>query len=231
MYTCPICEKSADLFLDTGINESVLLKYKVIGGGYRKNALCPHCYSFERTRLEFLYLKQYTDVFHKKCRVLHFAPESHLTDALRKNPDIEYYSGDIYEGQAQLIVDITDICFEDGKFDFVICNHVLEHIPDDKKALSEIKRVLKPGGRAVIMIPVSCLDTTQELQAVTDEERLALYGQKDHVRLYGLDFPVRLKDAGLNVTMFCADTDVLSEMKDRYALLSGETVYIGTKLK
>jgi len=232
-YICPICQKSFSRFRDAGINQTTLIQKQVIGAGVRKNAACPHCFSLERQRLEFLYLNEHTDIFKvtgggEKYKVLHFAPESSLENVLKKSPTVNYYSGDLNKNRAMYKVDITNICFGDSEFDYVICNHVLEHIPDEVKALSEIKRVLKHKGEVIITIPVSpILETTLEEPTTTPEERLALYGQYDHVRLYGLDFSERLSKAGFEVKTFETNTNVLPQNVTKYALLSNETIYIG----
>ena len=216
-YTCPICRKSFGKFRTAGLDQ-------------RKNAACPCCGSLERLRLEFLCLQQRTEIFTKKCRVLHFAPEPALTKALRANPWLDYCSGDIEKGRAIFVVDITNINFKDEEFDYVICNHVLEHIPDEAKAFAEIKRVLRPGGQAIITVPADPdAKTTLEQPTASAEERITLFGQDDHVRLYGQDFPQRMQKAGFQTKTFCTDTDVPPELAKKYALLARDTVYLGIR--
>jgi len=230
-YTCPICKKSFRKFIPACISEATVIYTKnIVGGGQRENALCPCCISTERLRLEYLYLQKHTNIFDSKNKVLHFAPESCLEWLLKKNQNIDYISGDIEKGCAMYIVDITDICFGDNEFDFVIFNHVLEHVFDDKKALEEVQRVLKPGGLAVITVPISQNSVaTIEKPTTSDEDRLELYGQKDHYRLYGMDFPSRLMSAGFDVTTFNAKKNISTELIEKYSLLEMETIFIGKK--
>jgi len=181
-------------------------------------------------RFEYLCLQQHTDIFTHKNKVLHIAPELALTKCLRKKRNVAYFSGDIQKGRAMYVVDITDICFGNGDFDYVICNHVLEHVSDDRRALSEMYRVLKPGGKAIITVPIfHMLETTLEHPTASDEERLALYGQRDHARLYGKDFPERMQNAGFEVITYSAGMDIPDELIEKYALSKGETVYVGIK--
>jgi predicted RNA-binding Zn-ribbon protein involved in translation (DUF1610 family) len=126
-YVCPVCGKTVKIFLDVGLNLDSSFPSEVTGLGKRKNAMCPSCGAMERLRLEYIYLTN-TDIFTSKCRVLHFAPEPALTNALRKNPSIDYHSGDIQSGCAMHVIDITNICFKNESFDYIICNMVLEHV-------------------------------------------------------------------------------------------------------
>ena len=232
-YTCPVCKKSFRKFDPACVSEAtVIFEKNITGGGQRENALCPYCISTERLRLEYLYLQNHTNIFDSKNKVLHFAPEYCLEWLLKKNRNIDYYSGDIEKGTAMYIVDMTDICFGDNEFDFVIFNHVLEHIFEDKKALKEVQRVLKPGGLAVITVPISQnTEATIETPTTSDEERLELYGQKDHYRLYGADFPNRLVSVGFDVTTFNARENISAESIKKYSLLEFETIFIGKKKK
>ena len=218
-YGCPICDRSFRKFFP--YREGLEVK---------ENVFCPYCGSAERHRLEFLFFSQYTNIFSRKNKVLHFAPEPIFTEYFCKNHSIEYISGYIEKGRAMCVMDITDIQFEDGRFDYIICNHVLEHVLDEKKALSEIKRVLKPRGKAIITVPISYTsETTLERPTSSDQERLELYGQHDHVRLYGADFPDRLRNFGFEVETFSAGIEISSEMVEQYRLNKGETVYIAIK--
>jgi len=134
---------------------------------------------------------------------LHVAPETCLADKFKKEYD--YLSIDLDGKKAMMAMDLTAMTFDDNSFDAIVCNHVLEHIPNDKKAMKELYRVLKPGGWASLQVPIKG-DVTQEDLSVTDpKERLRLYGQEDHVRYYGRDFAERLKDAGFEVSIMPKD--------------------------
>jgi SAM-dependent methyltransferase len=160
------------------------------------------CYSLERHRLlaNLIAKLQAADNLVIGGRLLHVAPESALSELLSRNTD--YLSIDLDGRHAMMAMDITALEFPDASFDIVICNHVLEHIPDDRQAMAELYRVLKPGGWGCIQVPMRG-DDTQEDPSVTDpEERTRLYGQADHVRQYGRDFLGWLGDAGFEVTEY-----------------------------
>jgi predicted SAM-dependent methyltransferase len=185
-FYCPVCEKSFRKFYEFGVKS-------------RPNAMCPGCGSLERHRLLLVALCNLQDkgLIQRVGRLLHVAPEPCLTEKFRQKYD--YLSIDLDGERAMMAMDITAMTFEDESFDAIVCNHVLEHIPDDKKAMKELYRVLKPRGWASIQVPIKG-DITQEDLAITDaKERLRLYGQEDHVRYYGRDFTNRLKKAGFNV--------------------------------
>lgn len=185
-FYCPVCEKSFRKFYEFGAKP-------------RPNAMCPGCGSLERHRLLWVAFCNLQDkgLIQRGGRLLHVAPEPCLTEKFRQKYD--YLSIDLDGERAMMAMDITAMTFEDESFDAIVCNHVLEHIPDDKKAMKELYRVLKPRGWASIQVPIKG-DITQEDLAITDaKERLRLYGQEDHVRYYGRDFTNRLKKAGFNV--------------------------------
>ena len=162
--------------------------------------MCPNCMSLERTRVLMEYLKNETEVFKKYLKVLHFAPEKCLFDQLKKQ-NIEYIDGDINPVLARNVIDITDIPYSENYFDIIICSHVLGHVPDEKKALAEIKRVLADKGKAIIMslIDLEKEETFESSQIKTAQERLENYGEPDLERLYGKDFAQRLESAGFIV--------------------------------
>jgi SAM-dependent methyltransferase len=169
----------------------------------RPNARCPGCLSLERHRVLWLYLTR-SDLLSSASSILHFAPELRLRNNLRKVAGVRYVTADLSRTSiAEVRADITDIQFEDQTFDMVICNHVLEHVLDDRRAMSELRRVLKPGGLALMQHPVDqTLERTFEDPSVTSpRERHQLFGQRDHVRVYGRDFTDRLREAGFRVTV------------------------------
>lgn len=170
-----------------------------MGSPPRSNAKCPGCNSLERHRL----LKVGLDYLHAKGilntggRLLHIAPEKFLARELSNK--YEYVSADLFASGVQVKVDVTALCFSDASFDAIVCNHVLEHVPDDRKAISELCRVLKPGGWGSIQVPMKG-DATHEDPSIVDPiERTRLYGQHDHVRQYGNDYKSRLESAGFSL--------------------------------
>jgi len=190
----------------------------------RIDARCPKCGSAERYRLLALWLDRH-GAFLRNAHVLHFAPEQGLA-AMLKTRVGAYQSADIIPGRADLVLNIESIARPDATYDCVVCSHVLEHV-DDAKALGEIYRVLKPGGVALIMLPVieGWATTYENPKAVTAEERKRHYGQADHLRYYGADVRERIRNAGFALEEFTAEgEDVLT-----YALSRGEKVFIARR--
>jgi SAM-dependent methyltransferase len=188
---CPCCGSTYITFLPAGV-----LK--------RANAKCLKCGSLERHRTLWLYLREETNVFSAKNKILHIAPENQLYKRFTRLSNIEYYPIDINPeqyGPKTKNMDITALDYPDNFFDVVICNHVLEHVPDDKKAMSEMFRVLKKGGWALLNVPLNNkMDKTFEDDSITDrKKREEIFGQVDHVRVYGNDYKDRLKNAGFHV--------------------------------
>ncbi len=166
----------------------------------RKNAACPYCNSLERTRLLYFFLERETDIFQKNKYVLHFAPERMLEKRLSSISE-NYISADINPAYAKTVVDITKIPYQENTFNFIICSHVLGHVPDEAKAIDEMYRVLKPGGKAVVMTVLGKRQdvTCEDPEITSPEGRLEHYGESDLVRLHGNDFTERLKRKGIEV--------------------------------
>ncbi|MEZ4904601.1 MAG: class I SAM-dependent methyltransferase [Spirosomataceae bacterium] len=198
----------------------------------RDNALCPHCMSLERHRLMQLYLQRKTNFFTANIKLLHVAPEYCFIDRFEKMKNIEYITADIESPLAKVKMDIHQIPFEANTFDVAFCNHVMEHVNDDIKAMSEIYRVLKPGGWAIIQSPQDwSRATTYEDPTITDpREREKHFWQDDHLRLFGRDYGQRLQKAGFIVTedRFVMDELTPEEIK-RYALPGNEVIYFCRK--
>lgn len=169
----------------------------------RANARCPWCGSLERHRLLALYLREHTPFLRQPVSLLHVAPEDSVRRVLRRQKGLRYVSIDLHHPLAELRMDVTDLQFPDDEFDAIICSHVLEHIVDDAQAMRELRRVLRPAGLALILVPQdTARETTFEDAAVTSpEERLRVFGQRDHVRIYGRDFEDRLRAAGFSVEL------------------------------
>jgi predicted SAM-dependent methyltransferase len=203
-FKCPFCCSRLRTFLPYGPSLPVLKEKKVIGGGYRDNAVCPMCASRDRERLLYLFLLNKTNVFAKPLRLLHVAPEARVNDKLRQTAALDYLTADISSQHVMVEVDITQIQFPDDSFDAIICNHVLEHVVNDQKAMSELYRILKPGGWAILQVPLSTtLKRTYEDFSITSTEgREKAFGQGDHVRIYAEDYKDRLARAGFKVNVF-----------------------------
>lgn len=186
-FRCPICR-------------ATLRAFRPWGDPADKQKLCPVCYSLERHRLVWLYLQQETELLTGVSSILHVAPEWGLQRAFRRCRGVRYLSIDLASLDAQVNMDVTALDLPSNSFDAVLCSHVLEHIPDDRKALAEILRVLKPNGFALLLVPIHSLDRTYEDPALTTPaERLKAFGQEDHVRRCGLDYPDRFREAGFSV--------------------------------
>ncbi len=197
--TCQVCHHSFRKFLPAGYRYGILYEKKVIAGGYRENATCPYCRSSDRERLVTWFLQK-KQLLQPGMRLLHIAPEWNLQQHIRKM-ELEYYAADYNSPLADIKMDIQQIEFGDGYFDAIICNHVLEHVPDDMKAMKELFRVLKPGGWTILQVPFSgIMEKTFEDNSVnTSQKRKIIFGQRDHVRIYGLDYSERLSCAGFIV--------------------------------
>jgi len=219
--TCPIIGKSYRKFLPYGrINP-------------RPNALCLESMSLERHRLLWLYLKEKTDFFKTKLRVLHIAPEQCFIQEFKKQHGGYYVTGDIESPLADVQMDIHQIPFDEGDFDCVLCNHVLEHVEDDKKAIGEINRVLKKGGWAILQVPFfyPLVDITEEDPTITDPGmREKRYGQSDHVRRYGKDYADRIRSQGFKVTEDDYCSTLPEETRTKYALPKDEIIYFCEKI-
>lgn len=204
--TCPFCGYQARDMVMSGHDLPVLREKQVIGAG-RRPVNCYRCGSSDRARLVYLYLRD-TVGFGRAAsmRVLHVAPEKVLRETLSEVGFGEYVCGDLLADGYQYPdwvqhLDATDIQFDDDTFDVIICNHVLEHIPDDRRAMNELRRVLKPGGVAVLQVPIAAnsAETVEDPSIDDAAERERQFGQWDHVRLYGQDYIERLRSAGFQV--------------------------------
>ncbi|MBE0446813.1 MAG: methyltransferase domain-containing protein [Actinobacteria bacterium] len=230
-FECPLCGSSFRKFLPNGLDLPVLKEKDIVGAGYRLNTLCPRCHSSERERLIYLYLRDNTNLFHENLKLLHIAPEKSLSRVLTTYRNIDYLSADLNSPRAMIKMDITDIKHADNLFDVIICNHVLEHIPNDRKAMSELYRVLKPGGWAILQVPISLsLNKTYEDPAITSpEEREKMFGQSDHVRIYAKDYKDRLEKAGFSIKTYSFTKEFDDSTTQKYGLLKEEDLYICSK--
>jgi SAM-dependent methyltransferase len=197
-------------------------------GTQRSNVLSPSTLSLERHRLLWLYLKNETDFFRATTikSVLHFAPEQAFYNIFRQQKNLDYTTTDLYSPLADVKADICNLPFSDNQYDYILCNHVLEHIPDDTKAMQELYRVLKPNGMAVLQIPQDLSRTsTFSDDSITDaKERARIFGQYDHVRIYGRDYFEKLRSIGFKVMEVDYTTNFSAEEIEKYGLAKGEVI-------
>lgn len=207
------------------------LPYGYSGRAKRKNVLCPGSLSLERHRLLWLYLKNKTDFFTAKHKMLHIAPEQCFYKLFRKMPNIDYTTADLNSPIADVKMDLHHTPFKDNTFDVIFCNHVLEHVDDDRQCMRELYRIMKPGGWGVFQVPQDSTRATtyEDKSIVTPEDREKHFWQKDHVRLYGLDYKTRLEEAGFAVTADNYVGTFTPELIDRYRLPAGEIIYLCRK--
>ena len=213
-FTDPIDNKSFRTFLPYGYEKQ------------RPNILSPSTLSLERHRLLWLYLKNETDFFTAEKKVLHFAPEQCFLKRFRKLKNIDYTTTDLLSPIADVKADICDLPFKDNSYDIILCNHVLEHIPDDTKAMQELFRVMKPSGYGIFQIPQDLnRETTFEDDTITDKaERAKIFGQYDHVRVYGRDYFDKLRSIGFRVDEVDYTAELSEEAIDKYRLAKGEII-------
>lgn len=231
-FRCPFCEGQFSKFFGTGIDVPILKELHVAGAGYRANSVCPRCHSEDRERLILLFLeKRKAHIFRTAVRLLHVAPERNLSRKLRRFKNIEYLAGDLNSPMADVRMDITSIRKEDDAFDVIISNHVLEHIPDDRRAMRELFRVLSPGGFAILQVPIALGEvTTREDPLISDPaEQLRRFGQFDHVRIYGSDYTHRLEEAGFSAATFAPQDFLERENMVRYGLAPDEPIFVCSK--
>ena len=220
-FTCPVEGKSYRKFLPYGRNVS------------RPNALCPGSMSLERHRLLWLYLKNKTTFFSEKQDILHIAPEACFMNRFEKVHGDQYITGDLESPLAKVHFDIHEIPFEENTFDITMCNHVMEHVEKDLKAMAELYRVLRKGGWGIIQVPFfpPLPEITEEDPMVTSpQDREKLYGQNDHVRRYGKDYANRLRSVGFDVTEDKYCSELSEEERTKYALPEDEIIYYCRKL-
>ena len=243
-YTDPIDGKSFRMFLPYGY------------GNQRNNVLSPSTLSLERHRLLWLYLQNETDFFYSELvsesnelvsdspisknkriklrnaetnsalKVLHFAPEQEFYKRFKKQKNIDYTTTDLLSPLADVKADICNLPFEDNTYDIIFCNHVLEHIPNDTKAMQELYRVLKPGGMGIFQIPQDLLRATtfSDDTIVDQKERAKIFGQYDHVRVYGRDYFDKLRSIGFKVVEEDYTNKIAPELVEKYCLAKGEII-------
>ena len=208
---CPVCGTKRRKFLPYGYVTS------------RENALCPNCLSLERHRLLWLWLQRESDLFERCPKLLHVAPEVCLMRHLRKaykGHEVDYVTADLESPLADMHFDIQQIPLADNSFDVIFCNHIMEHVEDDLRAMSELYRVMSHGGWGVVLSPVELSrQNTFEDDTITDEaERTRIFGQYDHRRVYGQDYADRLRSVGFEVEDLDYAATFTEEDRQRFAL-------------
>ena len=218
-HTDPIDGKSFRSFLPYGY------------GKQRNNVLSPSTLSLERHRLLWLYLKHETDFFTAKHKVLHFAPEQAFYKRFKKLKNLDYTTTDLNSPLADVKADICNLPFSDNEFDIILCNHVLEHIPDDTKAIQELYRVLKPNGFGVFQIPqdLNRAETFEDNTITDEKERAKIFGQYDHVRIYGRDYFDKLRSVGFKAEEVDYTATLSDEEITKYCLAKGEIIPVVRK--
>ena len=217
----PINGKSYSKFLSYGYNNT------------RTNALCPGTFSLERHRLLWLYLTKSSKIETKSLKVLHVAPELVFYRKFKNINSWDYVTTDLSSPLADVKADICNLPFEKESFDLILCNHVLEHIENDIQAMTEIYRVLKYGGRAILQVPLDMKRNRsyENYKITSSKDRNKHFGQYDHLRIYGMDFFDRLSMVGFEMEKI----DLTSEMNKneilKYGLIKGELIPVGWKKK
>jgi hypothetical protein len=209
---CPVCE-------------SRLREFFLFGDKLKSGKRCPVCGSLERHRLVWLFMHQKTNLFTpSRKRILHIAPEPCLTSVLQESENIDYLSTDLAR-YAMIQADLTQLCFPNDIFDAVYASHVLEHVLDDRCAMREIYRILRPGGWAILQVPISDRRVTYEDATIIDpDKREQVFGQLDHVRVYGEDYYDRLREAGFNVQIEKLLLQTIRSAVQRFGLDAGEQI-------
>jgi SAM-dependent methyltransferase len=217
-FVCPCCGNTLRTFLP-------------FGNPPRPNAMCPFCISLERHRLLILYLQRATTLFIYPHRLLHMAPNHAVRNVLEQHHAISYFTADLMADNVALKTNITALPYPDKTFDAILCNHVLEHIPDDHIAMQELYRVLKPGAWAILQVPIDTTRaTTFEDPSITDpHQRERLFGQQDHVRVYGRDYTDRLQHAGFTVKIDPFVRTLSEAEQKKYGLSATEDIYLGSR--
>ena len=212
----------------------VITELQIMSAGRRSNVLCPTCGSKDRERWIWAFLESAKSDFLQNSNntILHIAPEVQLRKKFKEIFNKNYINADLNPKHADVKMDITKIQFPDNHFDAILCNHVLEHIPNDQLAMSELHRVLKPKGWAILQVPLSQnLKTTFEDFSIKSEaEREEKFGQFDHVRVYGSDYFKRLENAGFKIEKVKQTSFLSNEQIQSLSLIEGEPIILAIKL-
>ena len=213
---CPCCGRTFRRFL-------------AYGDPPRASVRCPVCGSLERHRAIWLYLTGPSGVLDRPCEVLDVAPAPFLGDLLARRPGVKYLSIDLASPVAMRQMDVTRLDLPDATYDLVLCSHVLEHVPDDRAAMRELLRVLRPGGMAILQTPWAPDESaTDEDATIADaHERERRFGQADHVRRYGRDLLERLAEAGWSIELIDVVSAFGSHAVARHRLATDDPIMLG----
>ncbi len=199
----------------------------------RDNAIAPGSLSLERHRLLWLYLQKKTSFFTQpNIEMLHIAPEQCFYHRFRKQANLKYLTGDIESPLADIHFDLHHVPLEDNRFDVIFCNHVLEHVDDYMQCMRELYRIMKPGGWGIFQVPIDFnrAETYEDKSITSEEDRLQHYWQKDHVRLFGNDYPQHLRNAGFEVEEVHLQQEIGKELATRYCLPEYEPIFVCRKV-
>lgn len=243
-HFCPLCRRFLRTFVPVGAppGQGVINRLQIVAMGKRTQYGCPWCGASDKERLVYSYFERKTEIFSETpLALLHIAPERNTMRVLRARKNIKYMAGTKIEGDPRyadgryedaLDLDVTQLPFPEASFDVVICNHVLEHVLEDTTAMREIYRVLKPGGFAILQVPVTRVQqqSIENPSATSRDDRVRMFGQVDHVRIYAEeDYLARLRTAGFRVEVV-SPKDILSPFEiRRNGINETENVYIGRK--
>lgn len=229
-FCCNIC--GSEIFAWEYIGEDyAIFQNKSIAGAGRRRGGCTVCGSYDRARFVYEIMENYTEIFSGNAdSILHFAPENTISNRLKKMYGEQYISADIMEGRADVMADITKLQFDNEQFEYIICNHVMEHVCEEEKAFSEIRRCLKPEGLFIFSTPICWSQRTYENSNVrTVKDRIKYYGQEDHVRLYGNDIVDRIEKFGFDVNLQqCKEIKSEDEIK-KFGFLKEDSVLLCRK--
>lgn len=224
---CELCKNYPGVWQYIGEDYDIFRNKNVTGASRRRGG-CPVCGSSDRERYVYYIIRNYTDLLDgKKHTVLHFAPEYMLSEKIRRSCGDEYITADITPGRGDVTADITSLQFENESFDYIICNHVMEHVSEEERAFSEIRRCLAAGGVLIFTVPICWKEKTYEdKRIVSEEERILYYGQKDHVRLYGNDIMERIERFGFHVNMYLCNKVVDENKRRKLGFISKDAVFL-----
>ena len=215
---CPVCHSRVRFFLPHGVVP-------------RSEAECPVCAGLERHRLVWIFLKRRTGLFDARPKkMLHIAPETIFSRRLRRLKYLFYVSADLRMPTAMVHLDVTRLPFPDRTFDVIYCSHVLEHVPNDRKALKELFRVLARNGWALIQVPITAAKTFEDPTIIEPAQRTEVFGHPDHVRRYGPDCMARLTEAGFSVQPVAAVDTVSPQEAEKMGIKDHKGVFFCSKI-